>query len=63
MLTEVRNAPTRKKEVAPAIARDETRHRRMIVLAEAHDYVFERGDTLAFEVEDRPTQDLRQIKQ
>jgi len=34
----------------------------MILLTETHDGIAERCDTLAIEVEDRSTQDLRQIK-
>ena len=44
-----------KEEVAASIARNEARHRRMIIGAETHDDVLDRGDTFSFKVAYRPT--------
>src|SRR5215813_13871297 len=58
----MRDSPARQKEISAAIPRDESGHRGMIVFAETHDHIVERGDTLAFEIDDRPTQYLRQVQ-
>src|SRR5436305_8561899 len=58
----MRDAPARQEEISPAIARDESCNRRMILFTQPHDDVLERCDTLAIKVEDGPTQHLGQIE-
>ena len=58
MRVQLSDAPARQEEIATTIARDDARDRRMIIGAEAHDDILDRGHTLALEVAYRPAQNL-----
>ena len=55
ILVQFADAPARKKKITPPVARDETRHRRMIARPEAHDHILDRGHTFTFQIAYRAT--------
>ena len=61
-LSKIGDAPARQEKIAAAVPRHKPGHRRVVVFAQAHNYILERRHTLAFEVENRPTQNLGQIQ-
>ena len=49
----MRDAPAWQKKIAPAVTRDKSTHRRMFILSETNDDIFESCHTFILKVEDR----------
>ena len=58
----LRDVASRHKKIAAAIAGDQPDDRRMLLAAIPHDHVLDRRDRLIACVEDRPVQNLRNVK-
>jgi hypothetical protein len=62
VFAEVDHTPTRKKKITPAITGNQTGHGWVVVGAKPNDYILDSRHTLTFEIANRATQQLRQIK-